>query len=94
MRAPRGFYVGFLACVFLVSGASDGRIAAAEETPQDMLAARVRVQGFACDKPLLGATRDAKRSRPDSAVWILKCRNATFRIRSTPDMPAKIERLR
>jgi hypothetical protein len=98
MKAPRYFYVVFLTLIFSVgdgSGGSQIRAAAqaAEETPRDMLAAKIRMQGVACDRPL-SAARDVKRSKPDSAVWILKCNNATFRIRSIPDMAAKIERLR
>ena len=65
---------------------------AAEETPKDILAAQIRTQGFACDQPLR-ATRDAKRSRPDRAVWVLTCRNATYRISRAPDMAARVERL-
>jgi hypothetical protein len=62
------------------------------ETPQDMLAAQIRSQGFACDKAL-GATRDVKRSKPDHAVWVLKCSNATYRVSRAPDMAAKVEPL-
>jgi hypothetical protein len=63
------------------------------ETPRDMLAAQIRLQGFACDKPL-GATRDAKRSKPDRAVWVLKCGNAAYRVSRAPDMAARVELLR
>jgi hypothetical protein len=66
---------------------------AANETPKDALAAQIRSQGIACDRPLR-ATRDARRSRPDHEVWILKCDNATYRIARYPDMAAKIEQLR
>ena len=66
---------------------------AAGETVQNMLAAQIRTQGFACDKAL-GATRDAKRSKPDFAVWILKCSNAIYRVSRPPDMAAKVELLR
>ena len=62
------------------------------ETPRSMLAAQIRMQGFTCDKPL-GAVRDTKRSRPDRAVWVLKCSNATYRITRAPDMAAKVEPL-
>ena len=65
---------------------------AAGETPQDMLAAQIRMQGVACDKAL-SAMRDAKRSKPDQEVWVLKCSNATSRISRIPDMAAKVERL-
>jgi hypothetical protein len=65
---------------------------AAEEMPKDMLAAQIRTQGFACDKALR-ATRDAKRSRPDHDVWVLKCSNATYRVSRAPDLAAKVQPL-
>jgi hypothetical protein len=68
-------------------------VQAAEETVQSMLAAQIRSQGFSCDKAL-GATRDTKRSRPDHAVWVLKCSNANYRVSRAPDMAAKVEPLR
>ena len=63
------------------------------QNPQDDLAAQVRIQGFTCDKAQ-GAIRDKKRSRPDYAVWVLKCSNAVYRVGRAPDMAAKIEVLR
>lgn len=65
----------------------------AGETPQGMLAAQIRMQGFACDKPL-GANKDTKRSKPDHDVRVLKCSNATYRVSRFPDMPEKVEALR
>ncbi|MCA6115871.1 hypothetical protein J6524_13365 [Bradyrhizobium sp. WSM 1738] len=64
----------------------------AAETPQTMLAAQIRTQGFTCDKAI-GATRDRKRSQPDRVVWVLKCSNATYRVTRAPDMAAKVEPL-
>ena len=66
---------------------------AAGELPRDVLAAQIRIQGVACDKPL-SAARDVKRSRPDYAVWVLKCSNAIYRIGRAPDMAANVEQLR
>jgi|SRR5689334_4934040 len=66
---------------------------AAEEMPREMLAAQIRTQGFVCDRALR-ATRDAKRSRPDYAVWVLKCGNATYRVGRAPDMAAKVQPLK
>ena len=66
---------------------------AAEEAPKDVLAAQIRSQGIVCDKPQR-ATRDAKRSKPDHEVWVLKCENATYRVSRYPDMAAKVEQLR
>jgi len=91
--------VGFFSIVsiLIVDSSGGGLIGsparAAGETPQDMLAAQIRMQGVACDKPL-SAVRDAKRSKPDHAVWVLKCSNATYRVSRIPDMAAKVERLR
>jgi hypothetical protein len=66
---------------------------AAGETPKDVIAAQIRIQGFTCDKPQR-AVRDAKRSRPDHDVWVLTCENATYRVSRYPDMAAKVQRLR
>jgi hypothetical protein len=90
---------GFLSIVsiLIVGGSAVGLLGsparAADETPRNMLAAQIRMQGVACDKPL-SAMRDAKRSKPDHEVWVLKCSNATYRISRFPDMAAKVERLR
>jgi hypothetical protein len=91
--------VGFLSIVSIpivdeaVGGLIGSPAQAAKETPRDMLAAQIRMQGVACDKPL-SAVRDAKRSKPDHEVWVLKCSNATYKISRFPDMAAKVERLR
>lgn len=85
-----GIQALMLAGVLALGGAS---VQAAEEAVQDMLAAQIRAQGFACEKAL-GATRDAKRSRPDHAVWVLKCSNANYRVSRAPDIAAKVEPLR
>lgn len=63
-----------------------------KETPPDILAAQIRSQGYACEKPL-SASRDAERSKPDQAVWVLKCEDIAYRMRLTPGMAAKVERL-
>jgi hypothetical protein len=65
---------------------------AAEDMAAETLAAQIRIQGYPCDKAS-SAQRDVERSRPDSAVWILKCDNATYRIRLDPDMAAKVEKI-
>ena len=65
----------------------------AMQTVKGMLAAQIRVQGFACGEALK-ARRDLKRSRPDLGVWVLQCSNATYRVSRAPDMSAKVERLR
>jgi hypothetical protein len=63
---------------------------AAEETSSDILAARVREQGFTCNKAQ-SSEREQSQSAPNETVWILKCENDTYRLRLVPDMAAKIE---
>jgi hypothetical protein len=54
------------------------------QTPADDVAAQIRSQGYRCDQPV-AAKRDVRCSKPDSAVWVLNCRNATFRVRLDPN---------
>ena len=65
----------------------------AEEAPAaEMLADHIRRQGYRCDGPL-SAVRDPARSKPDEAVWVLKCANVTYRLTLIPDMAWKVEQL-
>jgi hypothetical protein len=63
-----------------------------EELPKEIIADQIRRQGFACVNPE-SAKRDRELSKPDNAVWVLKCDGVTYRISLTPDMAAKVERL-
>ncbi len=65
-------------------------IAADEETPADIVAAQIRSQGYQCDDAKK-AEQDSKASKPDEAVWILDCGNASYRVRLIPDMAAEVE---
>lgn len=65
----------------------------AQQPTKDLLAAQLRDQGYRCTSPL-SATKDARRSRADEAVWILRCTNATYRLRLVPDMAARVQRLK
>ena len=90
MRKTPGSLFLAIAAVFFSPPVRAQQVAV--ETPQTMLSAQIRTQGFTCDKAL-GATRDRKRSQPDRAVWVLKCSNATYRVTRAPDMAAKVEPL-
>ncbi|SHG81323.1 hypothetical protein [Bradyrhizobium erythrophlei] len=91
-KSPGSILLAATAVLFSpLAQAQQSKLVAAE-TLQSMLAAQIRMQGFTCDKPL-GAVKDTKRSRPDHAVWVLKCSNATYRISRAPDMAAKVEPL-
>jgi hypothetical protein len=76
----------------LTLAAAGAVAAAAQQTPKEDIAAQIRDQGYKCDDPQ-SAERDKKASRPDEAVWILTCEDATYRVRLDPDMAAKVERL-
>ncbi len=75
-----------------LAGALLASPAAAEEATPEIIAAHIRTQGFACDNAL-HAERNREASKPDEPVWILRCSNATYRVRLIPDMAAKVERL-
>lgn len=66
--------------------------AAGQEQPAEIIAAHIRVQGYACDQPK-SARHEAGLSRPNEQVWILECANATYRVTLVPDLKAKVERL-
>jgi hypothetical protein len=61
------------------------------QTPADDVAAQIRSQGYRCDQPV-AAKRDLRRSK--TAVWVLNCRNATFRVRLVPNAAAQVTKLK
>ena len=65
---------------------------APEEMPKEIIVDQIRRQGFTCTRAVT-AERDRERSKPHEAVWLLKCENATYRVRLIPDMAAVVERL-
>jgi hypothetical protein len=82
---------GCLALAVPLIGIAD--IANAAQTASDDIAAQIRLQGYWCDQPIT-AHRDVRVSRPDSAVWILKCRDDTYRVRLDPGMAARVTKLK
>jgi hypothetical protein len=65
---------------------------AAKEMPAEIIAVQIRDQGYTCNKAL-SAVRDEEFSKPGEDAWILKCSNASYRVRLIPDMAAKVEQL-
>lgn len=63
------------------------------EVPKEIIAVQIRKQGYACDAPKT-ATREPSTGNPDDRVWILECENARYRVHLTPDMAARVERLK
>lgn len=94
---PRGFLF-FGLTVALVSNSGGLYIAGqilpaayAEQAAED-LAVQLRRQGHRCEGPV-NAERDAERSKPDEPVWVIKCTNATYRMRLIPHMAAHVEQI-
>jgi hypothetical protein len=66
--------------------------AADDEVPPDIIAVQIRKQGYTCTNPQ-SAKRDPQASKPDEPVWILKCDNATYRVRLVGDMADHVEKM-
>ena len=88
VRTARSAFTRLSIVAALIGTPSTARL----RTPADGVAAQVRSQGYQCEEPVSGV-RDVELSRPDSAVWVLKCANATYRVRLDPGMAAGIDRL-
>ena len=67
-------------------------VLAQQEKPAEIIAAQIRMQGFRCDDPAQ-AEHDRKLSKPNEQMWVLRCANATYRVRLVPDLAAHVERL-
>ncbi len=64
----------------------------AQETAKEIIAAHIRTQGFKCDRPE-SVVHQRSASRPDEQAWLIKCRNASYRVLLVPDMAAQVERI-
>ena len=85
--------VGRIAILSLVISATAAHSVSAQETAKELLAIQIRDQGYSCDKPV-SAKRDAKHSKADVSVWVLRCEHRSYRMRLAPDMAARVERLK
>ena len=66
-------------------------LAAEEGAPKQIIADQIQRQGYTCERPQQAA-RDEERSKPDQAVWVLRCESGRYRVRLVPDMAAHVER--
>jgi hypothetical protein len=62
------------------------------QDPKDTLADTVRDRGFRCERAL-SAEPDQAQSRPDEAVWILRCSDGRYRVRYPGDTAPQVEPL-
>ena len=77
MIAPAYLRIGQIAALTLAFSATAIFEVAAQETAKELLAIQIRDQGQRCEKPV-SAKRDAKRSKPDAAVWVLRCEHRSY----------------
>jgi len=75
--------IGVIASCVAITGSR-----AAEITAADIVAAQLRMQGYACEAPV-----HAARDMADPDRWTVTCANATYRARLKPHQPADVERL-
>ena len=92
MIAPTSRIGAIVVLSLVISATSMFGIADAQETAKELLAIQIRDQGQRCEKPV-SAKRDAKHSRADVSVWVLRCEHRSYRMMLTPDMAARIQRL-
>jgi hypothetical protein len=64
--------------------------ALAQESPSNVIAAHLRIQGYQCDAPGK-ARRDTQASRPDEQVWLINCGKTRYRVRLVPNMMDLVE---
>jgi hypothetical protein len=62
------------------------------QDPKDTLADTVRDRGFRCARAV-SAEPDPAQSRPDEAVWILRCTDGRYRVRYPGDTAPQVEPL-
>jgi hypothetical protein len=89
---PSRFAFELAAAVALTCLSALAVLAEESDSAAGIVAAQLRSQGYACRAPV-AATRDRQASRPLSTVWVLRCRNASYRVRVVPDMAAEVTRL-
>ena len=58
----------------------------------DIIAAKIRAQGYACDSPQ-SAERDDAASTANEVVWMLRCQNGSYRVTLIPNRAAKVEKV-
>jgi hypothetical protein len=66
--------------------------AIAQEDAKTVIADQVRAQQHPCGTPEK-VVRDESLSKPDAAVWVLTCDNASYQVRLHPGMAADIKKL-
>jgi hypothetical protein len=85
----RGLRTGMCGAILVLCFAA-ADVSSAQDTPATIISDHIRRQGFSCEEPRQ-AQRDVQASRPNGAVWVMTCKNATYRVTLIPDMAAHVE---
>lgn len=64
-----------------------------KETAADVIVRQLRKQGVACQGSA-SAERSPENSKPNVTAWVLKCENATYRVRLVPSRAAEVEQIK
>lgn len=60
------------------------------ESAETVISSVVRREGYKCEKPIK-ATKDVEDSVPEEMAWILKCKNATYKVQLLPHYLSAVE---
>lgn len=74
---------------------SVGPVPAASQTQEaalEAVAAAVRQRGQVCDRPQ-SVEHDVEHSEPDRKAWVIRCENATYRVKFMGDTGPEVTRL-
>jgi hypothetical protein len=91
-RPARSLTVDVATAIALTGLSALAGLAQEAESPAGIIAAQIRTQGYTCTDPVT-ATLDRQASQPHLTVWILRCRNASYRVQLVPDMAAHVTQL-
>lgn len=84
--------LGLAASTLLLAALLPYSAFAEEPMSKEIIAAKVRKQGFVCDAPK-SVSRDPENTVPGEIGWMLECGNASYKVMLNPHAAAKIERV-
>ena len=85
-------WLGLAASALLLAALSPYPVVAEEPMSKEIIAAKVRKQGYVCEAPK-SVSRDPENTVPGEIGWMLECQNASYKVMLNPHAAAKIERV-
>ncbi len=90
-RRTKPVATGLLAA--MMSFAAAAALAQDQDAVVAIVADQVRSQGFACENPSAAERLEAE-SKPDEPVYLLKCKDAEYRVHIIPDQAAEVTKVK